>query len=192
MRKRTSIDALFPKVRQGLLAATVMHPDRWWSMSDLARDLHVGPSSLQRELESLVKAGILLRRKDQNRVLFQPDPACPFLQEIRGLMTKTSGLVDVLKDAMRALEKSIDCAFVYGSFARGDAGSQSDVDLMVVGKAGLSDLAPYLQKVERKLSRPVNATVFTPSELAVKKKNRDNFVTTVLSGKKNLCCRWSR
>ena len=39
MRKSLTADALFPQTRQKILAATVMFPDRWWYLSDLARHL---------------------------------------------------------------------------------------------------------------------------------------------------------
>ncbi len=184
MRKKNTIDALFPKIRQGVLAATLLQPDRKWSMSELARHLHVTPSSLQRELESLVAAGILLREKDQNRTLFHPDSACPFLSELRSLMTKTSGLVDLLKSAICPLAKSISCAFIYGSFVRGEVESQSDIDLMVIGKIGLVELAPRLRQVERELSRPVNASVFSAKEFSAKRKAGDNFIVAVMSDKR--------
>ena len=91
MRKSRALDALFPRIRQALLAATVLHPDRWWYLSDLAKHLDVRPSSLQRELAALVDAGILRRRRDGNRVYFQRNPDCPFLRELQGLLVRRLG-----------------------------------------------------------------------------------------------------
>ena len=117
MRTTRAIDALFPRTRQGVLAATLLRPDRWWYLSDLARHLRVPPSSLQRELAALTAAGILRRRRDGNRVYFQPNPECPLFAELQGMLLKTAGLVDVLREALRPLSASIDWAFVYGSIA---------------------------------------------------------------------------
>lgn len=121
-----------------MLAATVMHPDRWWFLADLARHLGVSPSSLQRELQSLVEAGILIRREGGKHVYFQPDPNCPVLPELQGIMTKTLGLVDILRAAMAPFGEAIRVAFVYGSMARSEQLSESDVDLCqnVVGLLG--------------------------------------------------------
>src|SRR5438034_7134479 len=151
MRSPRPIDALMPKTRQMILAATLMHPSRWWYQSDLAHHLGVRPSSLQRELNALVDAGILRRRREGNRVYFQPDPECPFLGELTGLMTKTAGLLDVLRERLCRFAKAIDWAFVYGSVARSEERSSSDVDLMVVGRVGLADLSPALRRAERLL-----------------------------------------
>ena len=100
MRKKKPIDALFPQIRQQILAATLLHPEKWWYLSDLAHHLGRRPSSLQRELASLVGAGVLRRTQEGNRAYFQPDPECPFLSELQGILIKTAGLADVLRDAL--------------------------------------------------------------------------------------------
>jgi len=58
MRTERSIGALFPKTRQAILAATFLEPEKWWYMRELARHLRLTPSSLQRELDHLVRGGI--------------------------------------------------------------------------------------------------------------------------------------
>src|SRR5437764_12524683 len=120
MRKNKILDALWPRIRQALLAATVLHPQRWWSLSELARHLGVAPSSLQRELASLVEAGILERRSEGRRVCFRPHPECPVLPELQGLLLKTAGLVDHLREALAPWAEAIELAFVYGSIARAE------------------------------------------------------------------------
>jgi DNA-binding transcriptional ArsR family regulator len=92
MRKSSALDVLFPAVRQGVLAATLMQPDRWWYLSDLAADLGRRPSSLQRELPRLVAAGILESRDEGNRVYYRANAGCPFFPELKGLFVKTAGV----------------------------------------------------------------------------------------------------
>src|SRR6266852_7791010 len=64
MRNSSVLTALFPQVRQGVLAATLGQPDKWWYLSELAGRLGTSPSSLQRELSSLVASGILVHRRE--------------------------------------------------------------------------------------------------------------------------------
>jgi predicted nucleotidyltransferase len=180
MRKLRPLDALFPKTRQSILSAMLLHPARWRYQSDLAKHLGVPPSSLQRELAALSQAGVLRTRRDGNRVYFQPDPQCPFLYELTGLLIKTAGLVDVLRQALRKLAPWVRVSFVYGSVARDAAQSGSDVDLMVIGDATLAQLASSLRLAQQKLDRPVNPTVFTASELAKKLSAGNHFLETVL------------
>ena len=184
MRTKPLIAALFPKTRRSVLAATVMHPDRWWFHADLARHLGVPPSSLQRELQSLVEAGILIRREEGKHVYFKPDPNCPLLPELQGIMTKTLGLVDVLRATMAPFQTAVRVAFVYGSIARSEELSESDVDLMVIGNVKLADLSPELSKAVATLGREVNPTVFSPEEFSRKLQDGHHFVTSVVQTKK--------
>ena len=155
-------------------------PNRSWYLADLARQLGLRPSSLQRELAGLVKAGILKRRRDGNRVYFQPDTVCPFMPELQGLILKTAGLVDVLRETLAPLAERILWAFVYGSVARGDERSDSDVDLIVIGEVGLADLAPLLNRARRSLAREVNPTVYSPAEFTKKLETGYRFHREVL------------
>jgi uncharacterized protein len=184
MRKSRALDALFPWTRQALLAATVLHPERWWYLSDLAKHLHVRPSSLQRELAALVDAGILRRRRDGNRVYFRPNPDCPFLPELQGLLVKTAGVVDTLREALSRFATRLDWAFVYGSMARAEELASSDVDLMLVGQVGLAELTPALRRAEEWLGRAVNPTLYTREEFATKLQAGHHFLKTVLDAEK--------
>src|SRR5437868_10197031 len=137
--RQQGIDALFPKTRQATLAATFGEPRRWWYMRELARHLRLTPSSLQRELASLVRAGILVQKRDGKHVYFQAATESPIFQELQGLILKTAGLADVIRDALKPLANRIQWAFVYGSVARSQEHSASDVDLMIIGHVGLAD-----------------------------------------------------
>jgi predicted nucleotidyltransferase len=184
MRKKSLIAVLFPKTRRAVLATTLMHPDRWWFLADLARQIGVPPSSLQREMDALVGVGILLRRQEGKQVYFKPDPNCPILCELQGIMTKTLGLVDVLRSILGPFKKSIKTAFVYGSIARSEELSESDVDLMIIGSISLADLSPALQKAEERLARQVNPTLFSLEEFAEKVEQGHHFLKTVLENDK--------
>jgi DNA-binding transcriptional ArsR family regulator len=168
MRTRRPLKALFPKTRQAILAVTLTHPEKWCYLAEMARRLGVPSSSLQRELAALVEAGILKRRRDGNRVYFQPDADCPFMPELQGLFVKTAGLVDVLREALAPLGDRIRWAFVYGSMARGQEKSDSDVDLMVIGDVGLSDVSPFLRSARQRLNREVTPTVYSTAEFTKK------------------------
>ncbi|MEX2310721.1 MAG: nucleotidyltransferase domain-containing protein [Pirellulales bacterium] len=184
MRKSRLIGALFPVVRQELLAVTLMHPDQWWYLSDLAAHLKRTPSSLQRELARLADAGVLETRQEANRTYYRPNADCPLLAELTGLIAKTVGVADVLRRALAPFARQIDWAFIYGSLARGEEISESDVDLLVIGGVKLSELARPLKSAERQLGRPVNPTIFPRREFAAKLRAGQHFVRSVVSGEK--------
>jgi predicted nucleotidyltransferase len=178
-----SLDALFPTIRAGVLSATMLQPEHWWFMTELARHLETTPSSLQRELASLVAAGLLLRRQDGRRAYFKANPDSPLFADLRGLLDKTSGLVPALKSTLAGFDDRIKLAFLYGSVARGEEHSASDVDLMIVGTLKQIDLLPALRKLEARFRREFNATLYSPEEFRRKLAAKDHFLRSVLKGK---------
>jgi DNA-binding transcriptional ArsR family regulator len=171
---------MFTSTMQGVLGATILRPEREWYLSDLAAHLGVGPSSLQRTLSKLTGAGILNRRGSGNRVYYRPDPACPILDELAGILTKTVGIADPLRDALAPFAKQIRVAFIHGSVAEGRERSESDVDLIVVGDVPSADLALVLRPLQDQLGRDVNFTRYTPVEFASKVGEGHHFLSSVL------------
>jgi predicted nucleotidyltransferase len=103
---------------------------------------------------------------------------------MRALVNKTIGVFSVLRSALGSLSKQIIVAFVYGSVAREQETAQSDVDLMVVGKATLDEVLSRLSTVEKSIGRPVNPTVYSVAEFKSKLAGRNHFLTAVLKGQK--------
>jgi hypothetical protein len=184
MRKSRAIDTLFPAVRQEVLAVTLMHADRWWYLSDLAAHLHRSPSSLQRELVQLSDAGILETRQEANRTYYRANADCPLLPDLTGLIAKTVGVADVLRGALAPFAEQIDWAAIYGSLARSQERSDSDIDLLVIGDVKLSELARPLKSAERDVGRPINPAIYPRREFAAKLRSRHHFVRSLVSGEK--------
>jgi DNA-binding transcriptional ArsR family regulator len=137
MRRSQILDVLFPDVRQGILAATLLAPERSWFLSELAEHLGTSPSSLQRELESLANSGILKHRQDGKRVYYQADATAPVFNELRALFSKTAGIVPLLKSELERFRGKIKWTAIYGSVARGEERGASDIDLLIVGAVGM-------------------------------------------------------
>ena len=184
MRNSSVLTALFPQVRQGVLAATLGQPDKWWYLSELADRLGTTPSSLQRELSSLVASGILMHRREGTRAYFKAETQSPVFVDLQQLFEKTAGLAPILERILKPFGNKIRCAFIYGSVARNREHATSDVDVMVIGSAGLADLSPALRKAEGQLGREVNVTAYSSEEFREKIKSRDHFLTAVLRGRK--------
>lgn len=184
MRTSHSIDALLSRTTQGVLAAILLEREKPWYMSDLAKRLGKTPSTIQRPLESLVTAGILKRFTEGNLVYFERNLDCPFLPELQSLLVKTVGLADILRDLLQIATQRISVAFVYGSIARNEEVSGSDVDLFIIGAATLVELTPILRKAEKQLGRPVNATIFSPEEFCDKLRRNNHFLRSVLAKEK--------
>ena len=180
MRNHNPLDALLPKTRQGILAALLLRPEKPWYVSELARWMDVTPSSLQRELADLTNAGILKTHRQGRMVYYQANAELPIFPELKGMLMKTAGLVDVIAEALTPLKTKIKVAFVYGSIASGQEEPESDVDLLIVGMLKSVELVLPLRKASSTLQREVNPVLYSPNEFTKKQMSKDHFVSSVL------------
>lgn len=181
VQRTKSLDYLMPRLRQRVLATTLLHPDRKWYLRELAAKISVTPSSLQKELQNLVAAGILTRNDSGNRAYFQADLSSPLFPDLQSLLKKSVGAVDLIREALTPWRSQIDAVFIYGSFA-GSAivRNSSDIDLMVLGTIDGADLSDALLDVETTLGREVNPTLYTAKEFKEKLANGNHFLMTVV------------
>ena len=180
MRRYGSLDSLIPLLRQLILAELIVrHPGPLYR-GELAKRIGVPPSSLLRPLKAMARGGILLATKRGREVYYEPNQECPLLPELRSLLLKSRGLLDVIRGALAPHARSIAVAFVYGSFASSTETPTSDVDLLVVGDLTLLQLTPALHGAERTLGRPVNAVLLSASDLREKISSRNHFYRSVL------------
>jgi len=170
---------LFGQTRSNVLSALFLHPDKSIHVRELARATGASPGSLHRELRALSDLGLLLRQEVGRQVHYQANPQCPVFAELAGLLRKTAGLADVLREALMPLGSKVDLAFVYGSVASGSERPTSDVDVMVLGRAGFSDVVLALADVQVALAREVNPTPMTAKDFARKFSGGDGFARSV-------------
>lgn len=183
MRKDSTLAALLSPTRQGVLTSLFLRPDKEWYLSELAASLGTGPSSLQREIDALIRVGIIEKRVDGRRSYLKANENSPIFPELRGLIEKTSGIVPMLREAVNGT-KGLKVGFIYGSLARGEEGAGSDVDLMLLGNLSTMELTPRLRTVEAAVGRQINPTVFSLPEFARKIAEKNHFLRTVLRNKK--------
>jgi DNA-binding transcriptional ArsR family regulator len=149
---------------------------------EIARRAGLNEATVRQELRRLTGLRLLSCRRDGNRALYRANAEHPLYPDIRGLVAKTTGLVDLLREAMTSPE--IRVAFVFGSVAEGSEKPESDVDLMVIGELTLRHLTKLLSGVPSRLGREINPYLLTPREFARRRRSRDHFVTAVRGASK--------
>jgi predicted nucleotidyltransferase len=173
-------DALFPKVRQRVLAVLFGAPDRSYYANEVIALAQSGTGAVQRELAGLSDAGLLTVRKQGNQKHYQANASAPVFAELRSLVLKTMGLADVLRAALAPLAAQIDAAFIYGSLARQQDTAQSDVDVMIVSSTlGYGEVFGALESATASLGRKINPTLYTPADWAKRIEQDSAFVTRV-------------
>src|SRR2546430_6116133 len=86
-------------------------------LREIERRSGLAVATVQQELKRLTRLGVIEGRPDGNRTYYVAREDHPLYPEIRGLVLKTSGLADLLRDALKK-EKGISIAFVFGSLAQ--------------------------------------------------------------------------
>jgi predicted nucleotidyltransferase len=182
VRRKISIsEVLFSKVRQRVLGLLFIHPETSFYTNEIIRQTDSGTGAVQRELESLTAAGLIIVKQLGNQKRYQANQEMPFYIELRGIVLKSFGLADVLKKALKAIEKQIRIAFIYGSVARQEDTADSDIDLMIIGNdLTYADIFHSLEKAEMQLRRKINPTFYTVSEWSRKTNEGNNFINKTL------------
>jgi predicted nucleotidyltransferase len=104
---------------------------------------------------------------------------------MRGIVQKTFGLAEPLRQALAPLSKRLVAAFVYGSVAKNTDTATSDIDLMVISdELACPDLFASLEAANAAIGRTVNRTILTRKELAKRVKAKESFTTRVLAQRK--------
>jgi predicted nucleotidyltransferase len=175
---------LFGRTRSALLAMLYGHGDESFHLRQLVRAVGTGNGAVQRELKLLTDMGLIVRKAQGNQVRYQANSQSPTFSEIKGLITKTVGVHDVIRSALVTLGSEIEVAFVYGSVARHAERGSSDVDLMVVGDVPFSEIVSLLGPAQKALGREVNPTVFPVSEFRTKLAAGNHFLRSIMKEKK--------
>jgi predicted nucleotidyltransferase len=175
---------LFGKTRRSILALFLTKPDKAFYLRQVARITGSGLGSVQREVENLAKGGVIARKKQGRQVFFQANTDSPVFVDLKNLIVKTSGMVDVLRDALARFGDGICAAFVYGSFAKGRERTESDVDVFIIGEVAFDAVVSAFSEAQSRIGREINPSVYSPQEYKTKVKKGGYFITSVLKGPK--------
>jgi predicted nucleotidyltransferase len=151
-------------------------------MREMERQAALSLGTIRQDLQKLVKLDLVKARRDGNRLYYRANTDHPLFPEIRNLVLKTAGLVEVIKSALD--REGIEVAFIFGSLARSKEKAESDVDLMVIGTIGLRSLSSRLAGVSEQIGREINPHALSIEEFRRRKQNGNHFLSNVLESPK--------
>lgn len=173
--------ALFTNTQQRVLALLFGQPQRSFTVTELITSTGTGSGAAQRELARLAASGLLTVRKLGNQKHYQANPAAPIHDELVGIVQKTIGLAEPLREALSSLATRTIAAFVYGSVAKRSDVAASDIDLMIVSDSlGYADVVLALHPLIEQLGRKINPTLYSRAELTKRMKEGNAFLTRVM------------
>src|SRR5664280_1404141 len=169
---RSEAPALLPIFRSqhqaAMLAWLLLHPDDEYTLTNLAKRLGVPLTTLQREAQRLVEAGILqdrtLGRARLVRANLTNRAAAPLTQ----LLEVTFGPETVIGAAFNLADA--EQVLIYGSWAdryHGTPGPPpNDVDVLVVGSLDRADVYDAADRAQVRLGMQVNPVIRTAEQWA--------------------------
>lgn len=179
--KFTLADLLFPaRSRRQILSALLLNPDRSLHVREIARQAGAPPGAISKELAQLRQVGLVSGTRVGNQMQYRADTAHPVFADLASLLRKTVGLADPLREALLPLRDHIRSAFVFGSTARGQERSGSDIDVMVIGDAAFGTIVDALYPVQQTLQREINPMVFGVDEWRAKQTDGSTFISELL------------
>ena len=129
----------------------------------------------------MTASGIVIQKRIGNQNHYQANDSCPVYQELLGIVRKTFGIADVIKTALTPIFERIIFAYIYGSIAKSEDSSKSDIDLLVISdKLTYSEVMERLIEVEGSLGRVVNPTIYDLKQIKQKLKQDNAFVARII------------
>ncbi|MBI4096426.1 MAG: hypothetical protein HY425_01785 [Candidatus Levybacteria bacterium] len=174
-------DLITSQSRINLLNVLLAEPLEMFHVRELVRRTGDEINAVRRELLFLEKKGVLVREPRANRVYYSLSKNYPFYFDLLRMGSKTAGLGEaILKNRVKI--GRIKYAMFSGKFARRMEKKPTEVDFIIVGTIVLPELALLIRDEEKRLKREINYTVMTEEEFSFRKKKRDPFILSVLSG----------
>ena len=152
-----------------ILALLLGDPDLELSLTEIAARTGAPHPSVYREIQRAEQAGLVTTRKLGTARLVRANAASPYYAGLAEVLTRAFGVPAVLAAALRPVE-GITAAYIYGSWAarhEGQAGKRpvGDIDVLVLGEPDRDQLYAALSTAEKRLGRPLQATIREPAWL---------------------------
>ena len=173
------------EARKKILQLFFIGSKKEYYIHELSRLLKILPGNVRRELINLEKSGILSSRKIGNIKMFYLNDKNPILPELTGLINKTIGIPSLLEHVISKFEQ-ISNAFIYGSYAKGNFDSASDIDLFVSASSTkiYDKINSSISKVENTIQREINLDFVSDKELKEKIKKNDPYINDIFKDPK--------
>jgi DNA-binding transcriptional ArsR family regulator len=147
-----------------LLAWLYLHPDQEYTTTELAARFDVALTTLHREVQRLVKAGLIRDRTVGRSRLLRAAAGHRAAAPLTQLLMLSFGPPTVIEETFANVE-GIQAIYIYGSWAARYAGvpgpSPGDVDVLVIGTVSRADVYAASDAAQDRLGYQVNPTIRT-------------------------------
>ena len=131
---------LFGRTREAVIGLLFSQDGIELHGREIAKRSGLSAAAVSEELQRLASLGVVASRPMANAVLYRADSSHPLYPELRSIAVKTWGVRGRLADMFEPVD-DIECAFIFGSVARGEDRAASDIDVLAIGEARFDQLA---------------------------------------------------
>lgn len=172
------------QTRVKLLTLFLLNPGHEFYIREIVRITGENINAVRRELANLESFGLIAGQRKGNQQYYTVRTDHFLYTDLQKILLKTEGAAGIIRTALAG--EPITCMFIYGSFAKGSAGSTSDIDLFIIGNVDEDRLIPVIHSCEQATGREINYTLMTREEFRNRKQENDPFVKNVMQEEKIL------
>ena len=173
--------SLRSSITQKLLNYFFINPDEERYVNDLARKLKVDPKNLSNKLKELEKEGLFCSENKGQEKYYRLNTKFPLFNEYKSIVLKTVGIEFILKEALGKI-RGVKEAYLFGSYAKNNMDSGSDIDLLVIGSQSALEVQKITLGIMNDIGREVNVIDMDCAEFEERKKKDDFFIKEIFSG----------
>lgn len=173
-----------PKKNQTLILELFFKdPEKSYYLGQIGVLLNKKPGVFQKAIESLVKSGVLISEYKANSRFFVLNKNHPLYEDLKSIYFKTLGAEGKLKEIFKGI-KNVKIVFIFGSFAKKEEDSFSDIDLMIIGNPDEDEFFGKIRDLEEKLKREINYRIFSDTDWEKRAREKDSFILSILRNPK--------
>jgi len=185
------LNALFgSEARVRILNLFLLHPEQKYYLRQLARELNLQVNSARRELDNLVKFGLIIEEKiteektkkgsKSEKKYFSVNRLFLLYPEIKALFIKAQILSS--QKFIDGLQKICQPKFLAltGLFTNYP---EAQTDILIVGQVRRPAFLKLIKGLEKDLGREINFTIMSETEFKYRREIMDIFLYNIMEGK---------
>jgi hypothetical protein len=156
------------KTRQKIIRLFLWNPKRDFTIAEIAASVQTMPERVRQELLRLQEIDLVATKKKGNLNIYSLNSGNYFLKEITGIMMKSFGIEDDIKQALEEID-GIAFAFLSGAYVKRHFKTKSDIELFIIGEVAKERIQGAINPIKKFVGREINYRIATPKEFQAKK-----------------------
>ncbi|OPY27558.1 MAG: Nucleotidyltransferase domain protein [Methanocella sp. PtaU1.Bin125] len=156
-----AIKPIFTRNGIRLLNLFLFSPTAEFHQAEAIKRSGLSRTTVARLLKEFRKEGLLRVTRKGDLTLYSIVSGHPVVRQLKIFLNVTN-----LYEVFQSLSGHDIEVYLYGSAARGDDEERSDIDLLIIAGPNNQEVLKVLEKARRKISREINAVIYSPADYA--------------------------